>query len=282
MYSINDVRPVQVSDLTRVGRKQDGGYVLSQRQVDKTKLLLSFGISLDWSFESDFLKRAKTNTALYAYDYSVSASKIRMRCIAYLIYAAYLLAIFRISEAKRYFAIGVDKLLLHPFRRFFTPKKNRFFTKKFLGGEVRDEYTNIQEVFAAIGAVECLSVFVKMDIEQFEYRTLPQFKPYYKYINGFAIEFHDLDILGGNFTEIIKEMSVDFHVIHAHANNYGGCITGTCLPVTLEITLINKKIYYADPAYSTNEYPVKGLDFPCNSQLPDIPIVFNNHTDIAL
>jgi hypothetical protein len=91
---------------------------------------------------------------------------------------------------------------------------------------------------------------------------------------GFAMEFHNLDILGNNFTEIVREMSEYFYVAHVHANNYGGYIPSTILLKTLEIIFINKKLVSKAPVGSSYSYPVSRLDFACNPKVPDIPIVF--------
>ena len=43
-------------DLTRLGNKNDGGYLVEKKSIITTKYLVSFGINDDVSFESDFLK----------------------------------------------------------------------------------------------------------------------------------------------------------------------------------------------------------------------------------
>ena len=40
----------------RLGKKYDGGYVVSKKAVLNSKNLVSFGVYDDWSFESDFIK----------------------------------------------------------------------------------------------------------------------------------------------------------------------------------------------------------------------------------
>ncbi len=73
MYKLEQIKPIQLDDLVRCGNKHDGGYVLSQRQIDKTKVLLSFGINADWTFEYDFSKR-NPSVRIYAYDYSTPSA----------------------------------------------------------------------------------------------------------------------------------------------------------------------------------------------------------------
>jgi hypothetical protein len=276
MYKLTDIKPIQLNDLVRIGKQQDGGYVIAQRQLDMTETLLSFGINSDWSFDKDFLRKAgEERVSLYAYDYSVSSHILQKRIIKALFSAVYKFATLDFSMAKECVGFAVEKTV-HPFQCFFTPAKNRYFFKKYLGSHDNDEYISASTIFSTHvkSPIKDLSVFVKMDIEESEYRTLPAFKPYYHLINGFAIEFHNLDILGNNFTEIVRELSEYFYVAHVHANNYGGYIYPAMLPRTLEITFINKKLVSGISVDSNSSYPIPGLDFPCNPKIPDIPIVF--------
>jgi hypothetical protein len=57
-------------DLVRVGRENDGGYVISAKDIEFSEVLISFGIEYDWSFEEDFVSR--NDIPVMAYDGSVS------------------------------------------------------------------------------------------------------------------------------------------------------------------------------------------------------------------
>ena len=57
-------------DLIRIGRDNDGGYLVCQSDVDNSDLLISLGISDDWSFEKDF--KLKQDVEIFAYDASVN------------------------------------------------------------------------------------------------------------------------------------------------------------------------------------------------------------------
>ena len=46
-------------NLLRLGNKNDGGYVVEKNSIKNSEILLSFGLSDDWSFESDFSKLGK-------------------------------------------------------------------------------------------------------------------------------------------------------------------------------------------------------------------------------
>jgi hypothetical protein len=276
MYKLNDIKPIQLNNLIRIGQEQDGGYVLSESQLNLTDVLLSFGINEDWSFDTDFLKRKK-DIALFAYDYSISDRIILKHVVSNLIASAKKFLVLDFRASKQFLIIAIRKTSLYfNFCYFFTRKKNRFFFKKFLGSQDDDKFISVSEIFRTHvkHPIKELSVFVKMDIEESEYLTLHSFTPFFHVINGFAIEFHKLDIYESQFTEIIKEILADFYVAHIHANNYGNYIAGTSLPDTLEITFINKKVFPEMPALSQHSYPIDGLDFPCNKALPDIPIIF--------
>jgi hypothetical protein len=44
-----DLRFRSCGDLIRLGVQSDGGYLVSQADVDRSKLLLGFGINTDWT-----------------------------------------------------------------------------------------------------------------------------------------------------------------------------------------------------------------------------------------
>ena len=47
-----------------------GGYLIPKKSLEFTKILYSFGLEADWSFEEDFFKRAKST--IYCYDHTVN------------------------------------------------------------------------------------------------------------------------------------------------------------------------------------------------------------------
>lgn len=53
------------SDLIRVGRNNDGGYLISKDEMIKSNTLLGLGINDDWSFEKNFYNLNK-KIKLYA------------------------------------------------------------------------------------------------------------------------------------------------------------------------------------------------------------------------
>ena len=55
----NFLNPHKFEDLIRIGKDNDGGYIVRSQDIDDTRNLISLGISFDFSFEEDFLKKNK-------------------------------------------------------------------------------------------------------------------------------------------------------------------------------------------------------------------------------
>lgn len=64
-------QPFQCSDLIRLGKNNDGGYLVNSLDIYKSNRLISFGIGEDSSFETDF--RGKKNVDVTSYDESVDS-----------------------------------------------------------------------------------------------------------------------------------------------------------------------------------------------------------------
>ena len=63
------LRPIKGADLVRIGRDNDGGYLVDKRSIISSEFLLGFGIYDDWSFEKDFIKYV--DVPVVAFDASV-------------------------------------------------------------------------------------------------------------------------------------------------------------------------------------------------------------------
>jgi hypothetical protein len=71
------------NDLIRIGKKNDGGYLVSQSDINMSDVLFSLGIGDDWSFEKDFLD--KKSVELFAYDASMSLKHFFRQFIKFLL-----------------------------------------------------------------------------------------------------------------------------------------------------------------------------------------------------
>ena len=57
-------KPKYNFDLIRLGRNNDGGYLVGKNTIKNTENLISIGIYDDWSFEKDFQKKNKLSNIL--------------------------------------------------------------------------------------------------------------------------------------------------------------------------------------------------------------------------
>jgi len=63
------LKPYYCSDLVRIGKDNDGGYLVNKNDIHNTKSLLSFGIGEDVSFEKNFI--SLNPCPVYAYDETI-------------------------------------------------------------------------------------------------------------------------------------------------------------------------------------------------------------------
>ena len=54
-----ELKPKHCYNLVRLGKNNDGGYLVEKNSLLNSESLVSFGINLDWSFEKDFFKLKK-------------------------------------------------------------------------------------------------------------------------------------------------------------------------------------------------------------------------------
>ena len=60
-----------LSNLIRLGRKSDGGYVIDKRVISKTRVIITCGLEAEWSFEKQFQEYNK-NCKILAFDHTVN------------------------------------------------------------------------------------------------------------------------------------------------------------------------------------------------------------------
>jgi hypothetical protein len=206
-------------DLVRVGRDHDGGYLVSQSDIDKSDVLVGLGISDDWSFESDFVSMKEVE--VFAYDASVS-QKIFFKRI--------LVALTRLDKPRR---------LMHwlkvyfEYRNFFSKEKHHHILK-YIGLNSRSLAGVHCTLESVLDELDHEHIFLKIDVEGSEYRFLDTLVAYQNRISGLVLEFHDCDV----HMEKIKRFVDDFDLklVHVHANNHAPLRLDDELPLVLELT----------------------------------------------
>lgn len=279
--SLKSLRPTFLNDLTRIGGAFDGGYVVNARSICSSEYLISFGVNDDWSFEAQFVNR-NPDLKVFCFDYSVSKrvflSKIVDSLRQVISIRLLMLALSLNVRAVRY-ELGVLKHWLKIYLGFssFFARENVRFCAKGIASEKSPHFITVDDAFQMIQR-ETLpenSVFVKMDIDRSEFRVLPDLLKFKDYINGMVVEFHDLDVLWPDFSDLIDAIREYFEITHIHGNNYGGLILNSGTPKVLEITFLKKSLIREKHlARADMAYPIAELDRPNNRFANDYPLVF--------
>lgn len=257
---VSQLVPIACPDLTRIGAPNDGGYVVPLGAVREARYLISFGLSLDWSFETDFV-RHNPRVIVHCYDHTVSARRVAKHSFNNLIKLPLSPSPERRREAGKYLS----------YLRFFRRRRHHHHHKKRIWDEAGGDSVTLHEVFAQVEPAG--GVFLKMDIEGAEYRVLSDTLAYADRIDAMAIEFHDVHRLGDEFNAAISRVRRQFHVVHLHGNNYRGADPDG-LPGVLEITFLNRRCLRGAPEVSRLRYPAAGLDAPNNPAKPELALPF--------
>jgi len=267
-------QPVQVGDLIRMGRHNDGGYVVSRQCLDRTQVLLTFGIGGDWSFERDFAE-LRPDVELLSLDASIDYADVDASTAVFVrqVLGQGLLGRFgRVQRIRRRFR------MIRDFQSFYSAP-NRRFLRLHLGN--RNDAANtsldrlIDQHLGSLASIRELGLFVKMDIEGDEYRTITSLARYTTHVNGLVVEFHNLDSLWREFVEVTEVLFDAFAICHIHGNNFGGLIPGTQVPRIVEITMVNKQLLPPHCTLSNREYPIPDLDEPNDPSQPDLHLTWS-------
>ena len=188
------LKPKYNYDLIRIGRDNDGGYLVEKKSLQNTECLISLGINDDWSFEEEFLK--KKNIIIKCFDDVLDEKFLLKRIIIQFI------SFFE----KRNF--GLLKNSISNYFSFLRIKKKIQFNKK------RISYNDLNKILNQ----ETNNIFLKIDIEGHEYRILDDLLINQNKIIGLVIEFHDCDL---HLEKITKFLSLfNLTLVHIHGNNF--------------------------------------------------------------
>jgi hypothetical protein len=210
-----------VDDLIRLGGRHDGGYLVSEKDVKSSDILVSLGMGINWRFEIDFIK--KNNVPLNIYDASVDKkyflSLVKNSIIRF----------YRPSSFLFYFKLYISYI------NFF--KNTKKHIEKFVSSNLnvcssdKEKYCTFDDVLKNI---ESKNIFLKIDIEGDEYRILDTILGYQDRITSLVIEFHNCDLHLSKIENFINKFSLC--LVHIHANNFTPICAQNNLPLTLEIT----------------------------------------------
>lgn len=263
LEKFNILLPRASKKLLRLGRKEDGGYVIDKNIVNKVKNLVTFGMANEFSFELDLLN-INNKVRIYIFDHTVRHS-------------FYLKKIFK--SFRRLLKLRHDfKSFLFTFFDYFKflnfiyNKRVKFFCLKIV--DIKKDKIEITpgQVFRNLLSYNS-NVLLKIDIEGDEYKIIKQILSFHNNIDLILIEFHNIKKKKQMFLQSIDSLNRFFYTIHIHGNNHS-CLGNDGFPDVVELTLINKKKYVFNNTTIKN-YPLKNLDFPNNPYKKDIMINFD-------
>ena len=268
MIDTKKLLPIEIDDLVRIGRDNDGGYVLPQRIFNCCDGLLSYGINKDWSFEKEFFKK-KPKTVIHCYDHTLNVFSV----IFFSLKSFFLTILYGLLFDKKRLLKSIYGIYTIIDYMLFFRKETTHFKNRIWNSNIKNSKT-IEDSLLKIISSEAKNIFVKMDIETTEYKVSESLFASKKKIIGMVIEFHELDKHNEEFEKIIKLSTNNFYIAHIHGNNYSNTFLENNFPTTVEITFINKNLVKTPVAFSNKKYPIKGLDQPNRFSKPDHKLIF--------
>lgn len=236
-------KPVAALDLKRVGPDTDGGYVVAPGAVGNSELLLSMGLNDDWRFEEAF--QSESGARIICYDGSVDRRFWQLYVVKKLLRV-------RPAQALHYLA----------YRKFFGSGGAEH--RKAMIGYDGSGSVSLSTVLREIGSKR---IFLKVDIEGWEYRILDQIVEYRDRFTGVVMELHDVDLHRDRIDRFVGAMT-GFTIVHLTPNNFAG-VDSNGDPVVVEISLMRSD-YVRMPAHPADAV---GMPHVRNAaDLPDIDI----------
>ena len=266
--ALRDYRPVQIDGLIRVGRDNDGGYVLPRDVIGKSHALLSLGVNDDWSFEEGVLAHNPAMVVTCVDGTTGMARILRKTAQRFVDMLGHLLTL-QLRKSLRNARYLAKPVLFH---RFFS--RHELLPLMVAARDAPGAITLPALLDRVTGGRDDRWVMLKSDVEGAEFEVLPAALGRMHRVAALLIEFHRLDLHAEQFKSCMAELMRVFHIAHIHGNNFDGYIPGTGVPITLEMTLVNKALVTGVPLPVRHAYPVPNLDMPNTRKRPDLPLVF--------
>jgi hypothetical protein len=231
--------PNKTYDLIRIGKSNDGGYLVEKNSFNESKFLIGFGINEDWSFETKFGK------PFIGIDNQISFNFLFKKFLYLLFW-----------NIIKFYQLTRLKSTIRYFKKLTSYMKLR---KNFINGWIYGPYdSNINYKLGDLLNSVKNNVFLKVDIEGSEYRMLDEILELENKLTGIVIEFHDFDVhhqLVKNFIE-----KTQMKLCHVHVNNYCKIYNG--FPTLIEFT------FSKNPNILSDSKPI----FPHNLDQPNNPM----------
>lgn len=192
-------KPDGAYELIRMGSDHDGGYLVDPKSIEQSNALIALGVGRNWSFEKDFLERKSVR--IHAYDYSIG--------LGYWI-KHFLKRVLAVLLGRFSAPFDAVKLFLE-FKIFFKDSAVLYLEKV---GTAPGCDTNLKK---ALDRLDRAPLFLKVDIEGYEYQILEEIIRCKDDLTGLVIEFHSVSDNIEQIEDFINKIGIT--LIHIHPNN---------------------------------------------------------------
>jgi hypothetical protein len=256
-------------ELERIGGNLDGGYAVPSAAVRSTRNLFSIGISTDWSFEK-MLSSNNKKMRIFAHDRSVGSL-----VFLYFGFRDILKPKSKNTRSPEFPRIGYAWTWIKwsvKFRIFFSGRHHfvRRWVKPIAKSSKEISFTDAFSKVPHSG-----SIVIKIDIEGDEYGLKDQITASIierkGQISTLVFELHDTDTRRVEFEQFVREISQLMPLVHIHGNNCRK-LSPDGLPTFVEVTFAHPDLVGKSKVLN---FPVGGLDFPNDPELPDLDFSFS-------
>lgn len=278
MNPLHFMEPLPLSQMIRLGRNQDGGYVIYGRILAETDGLLTYGVGWDIGFEEHFQRR--TRKSVYMFDPTMRGKRFMINFTH--------LKKWMLRLKLRAAAAYLTKVVIFWWKQQSFGARDLHFIPEGIAARKKKNYDTLEAHIDRYG-LSGKNSLLKIDIEGAEYSIFEEDLTYasLKHFNQIVIEWHHLETRLEKLESVLTRLRDQFVVIHVHGNNWGGTFlsrdgtqrikTETRIPDVIEMTLVRRDcIHPADVRPQPAACPVEGLDYPNNLDQPDYRIDFTH------
>ena len=268
----------QMSDLVRIGRNADGGYLLPSQVLAEVNGCLSFGLGAEWSFEQALLELKQVKISpknIVFFDASISVFGI-IKSLVYMGRRTVYEVRSRRPKSERKFTLEDFKrslIALVAYLPTFRFRKNRMVHIRKFVVHSPSKKNEISFIDALSYRSDPRHTIVKIDIEGGEWELLREKKDVdlLADVPVLIMEMHDTR--REQFMKIVELLKAHFWIAHLHGNTSDRC-TESGMPLYLEMTFVNKR--FAPESGIRTKLPINGLDFPVRPGEAPYEFVFSN------
>ena len=267
-----------MSDLVRVGRNADGGYLVPKDVLNDVTGCLSLGLGAEWSFEKRLLEIAEGRVLperIVFFDASISTLGL-LKSMGYMARRTFYEMRLRKPKSERKFRLEDLKRSLIALASYlptfkFSKKRIRHIRKFVTHDATRKNEVSFTD---ALGVrVDPKNTIIKIDIEGGEWDLLREKSDVAQLADAPVLIFEFHDTRRPEFLKVVSMIKEFFWIAHIHGNTSGRA-TEAGMPLYLEMTFVNKRYQPGDGI--RRKLPIYGLDFPVRPGETPHEFEFNN------